>query len=422
MKTSSDRTDPMESRYAWCRLLVSLLIMTIGSAGMYSPTVVLPQIQEDFGISRSVASLPYTVTMLGFGLGSVLMGKISDRFGTLAALITGALGLSLGFMGAGSAGSITEFMIYQGVLIGLLGSAGTFTPVVADSMQWFSRHRGIALAVCMSGLYVGGTVWPPIMQLLIDHFGWRTTYALIGAFGLATLLPLSIMYRRRPPNLEAQQAAAAPARATRATFLAEIARNNPERPLGMAPATLQKLLCLAGVACCVAMSMPQVHIVAYCGDLGFGAARGAEMLALMLGLGIVSRLASGHISDRIGGLRTLLLGSVLQGVALLMYLVSSDLVSLYVVSGLFGLFQGGIVPAYALIVREHFPLRDVGARTGMVMMATQLGMALGGWLSGALHDLTGSYQIAFLNGLLWNFLNVAIVFTLLWRARRLTTA
>ena len=177
------------------------------------------------------------------------------------------------------------------------------------------------------------------------------------------------------------------------------------------------LLCVAGVSCCLAMSMPQVHIVAYCGDLGFGAARGAEMLSLMLAMGIVSRLVSGWISDHIGGLKTLLLGSVLQGLALLMFLFADGLASLYVVAGMFGLFLGGIVPSYALIVREYFSPTQVGARVGTVLMCTLLGMALGGWMCGVIFDLTGSYRAAFLNGTAWNLLNVGIVLFLLWRAR-----
>ncbi len=188
------------------------------------------------------------------------------------------------------------------------------------------------------------------------------------------------------------------------------------RPLGMSPGALQTVLIIAGVACCVAMSMPQVHIVAYCGDLGYGAARGAEMLAVMLGFGIISRLISGVICDRIGGLRTLLLGSVLQGIALLLFLPFDSLVSLYVISALFGLFQGGIVPAYAIIVREHFSPAEAGARVGVVLTATLLGMALGGWLSGVIFDLTGSYDAAFVNGIAWNLLNGAIALMLLHRS------
>jgi MFS family permease len=164
------------------------------------------------------------------------------------------------------------------------------------------------------------------------------------------------------------------------------------------------------------MSMPQVHIVAYCADLGFPAARGAEMLSVMLGFGIVSRLLSGWICDHIGGLRTLLLGSGLQGVALLMFLPFDGLVSLYVVSAMFGLFQGGIVPSYAIIVREYFPPSAAGANVGLIIMCTLLGMALGGWMSGAVFDLTGSYRAAFLNGIGWNLLNLAIALFLLNRS------
>ena len=163
------------------------------------------------------------------------------------------------------------------------------------------------------------------------------------------------------------------------------------------------------------MAMPQVHIVAYCGDLGYGIARGAEMLSLMLGFGLVSRIGSGLVADRIGGAATLLLGSALQGVALFLYLLFDSLVSLFVISALFGLFQGGIVPMYAILVRDYFPPREASTRLGIVLMATLIGMALGGWMSGIIFDFTGSYRAAFLNGLAWNLLNVSIVLWLIMR-------
>jgi MFS family permease len=404
----------IESRYAWTRLMVSLLLMTIGGSGMYAVTVVLPQVQIDFGVSRSDASLPYTLTMIGFGLGGILMGRLSDRFGVMVTVLVGTVGLGVGFIAAGSATSLWQFNLAQGLLMGLLGTSATFAPLVADTSLWFTRRRGIAVAICMSGNYAAGAVWPPVMQHFIDSAGWRPTYIGVGVFCLLTMLPLALVLRRRPP-------VAAPAAAT-ATTVAPVAHAGSDRPLGFSPGALQFLLCVAGVACCVAMSMPQVHIVAYCSDLGFGAARGAQMLSLMLGFGIVSRLVSGWISDHIGGLRTLLLGSVLQGVALLMFLASDGVTSLYVVSILFGLFQGGIVPSYALIVREHFTPKDAGARVGTVLMATLFGMALGGWMSGAIFDLTGSYRAAFANGIGWNLLNVSIVVWLLVRARRLARA
>jgi MFS family permease len=394
-----------ESPYAWARLAAALALMTIGGSGMYAISVVLPRVQAEFGVGRSDASLPYTFTMIGFGLGGILMGRLSDRYGVIVPVVIGALGLATGFVAAGSASTLWEFNLAQGLLIGLLGTSATFAPLVADISLWFTRRRGIAVSICISGNYLAGAAWPPLMQHFIASVGWRQTYIGIGLFCLAAMLPLALMLRRRPPAIELASAQAAPAVA------------GSTAALGLSPGALQALLCVAGVACCVAMSMPQVHIVAYCGDLGFGPARGAQMLSLMLACGIVSRLASGWISDHIGGLRTLLLGSTLQMIALILFLPFTGLVSLYLVSALFGLFQGGIVPAYALIVREHFTPREAGARVGTVLMATLFGMALGGWMSGAIFDLTGSYRAAFVNGIAWNLLNIAIVIALLVRAR-----
>ena len=408
-----------ESAYAWMRLLVSLALMTIGGAGMYSVTVVLPRIQAEFGVARADASLPYTLTMVGFGLGGILMGRLADRFGVMVPVMIGAVGLGLGFVAAGSAGSVLQFTLAQGALMGLLGTSATFAPLVADTSQWFTRRRGIALAICMSGNYLAGAVWPPIVQHFVGSVGWRQTYMGIGVFCLVAMLPLALVLRRRPPAAVALAELSASAQSLGdASPASPKSAATPAGHLGLSPAMLQGLLCVAGVSCCVAMSMPQVHIVAYCGDLGFGAARGAEMLSLMLGMGVVSRLVSGWISDHIGGLRTLLLGSVLQGIALLLFLPFDGLVPLYLVSGMFGLFQGGIVPSYALIVREYFSPVEAGARVGTVLMTTLFGMALGGWMSGKIFDLTGSYKAAFFNGIAFNLLNISIVLFLLYRVRR----
>ncbi len=418
MKAHTGTAQDIESPYAWARLLASLVLMTIGGSGMYTISVVLAPVQAEFGTTRADASLAYTLAMIGFGVGGVLMGRLSDRFGVLVTTSVGAVFLCVGFIAAGSAGSLWQFSLAHGVLIGMLGTAATFAPLVADTSKWFTRRRGIAVAICMCGNYLAGTVWSPVVGHYVAALGWRQTYIGMGVFCLLTMLPLTLMLRRRPPA--AGRATAAP-KAISAQPIAYPAGSVSAQPIGMSPAALQAVLCVAGFACCVAMSMPQVHIVAYCGDLGFGAARGAEMLSLMLGMGIVSRIVSGLISDHIGGLRTLLLGSVLQSVALLMFFFTDGLPSLYVIAALFGLFQGGIVPSYALIVREYFTVREAGARVGTVLMFTLFGMALGGWMSGAIFDLTGSYRAAFLNGTAWNLLNVGIVLFLLARARRVVS-
>src|SRR5438046_1298337 len=329
---------------------------------MWSVIVALPAIQAEFGVARSAASLPYTVTMISFGFGGILMGRLSDRFGIFVPVMGGAIFLGLGYAVASQATSLWQFTLAQGLVVGLAGSVA-FAPLIADTSLWFTRHRGIAVSIIASGSYLAGTVWPPVVHHFIASAGWRRTYLGIAVFCVATMLPLALVLRRRAPRTEAPSAAP--------PFASWNAR-----PLGMSPAALQTVLVIAALSCCVAMSMPQVHIVAYSGDLGHGVARGAQMLSLMLGAGVVSRLVSGWICDRIGGRRTLLLGSGLQALALALFLPFDGLVSLYVLSSLFGLVQGGIVPAYAVIIREFFPADDAGVRVSTVLMATVLGMAL----------------------------------------------
>ena len=398
----------VDGRYAWGRLLVSLLLSTIGGIGLWSVVVTLPTVQAEFGVQRGAASLPYTMTMLGMAVGGIVLGRFADRVGIVKPLIIGTLALGGGFIVSAQVSSLSEFIAVQCILIGFAGTSATFGPLIADISHWFSRRRGIAVAICASGNYLAGTLWPPVLQAGIAGYGWRSTYIAVGLFCVATMLPL-IMLLRRPSPVQSAATDAPAARAPQAAF--------GQPPQASSLALVQAMLVVAGFACCMAMSMPQVHIVAYCSDLGYGPARGAEMLSLMLGLGVVSRIASGWIADRIGGAKTLLLGSGLQCLTLLLYLPFDGLASLYVVSALFGLSQGGIVPSYAIIVRERFPASEAGARVGLVIMATIVGMAAGGWLTGLIFDLTGSYQAAFLHGIGWNVLNLAIAIWL-WRSGR----
>ena len=402
----------IDSRAAAWRLLTTLGLVVLGNSSMYVVSVVLPAVQSEFGIGRADASLPYTLMMICLGLGGLWTGKMADRHGLMPVLLLGAAAVCAGFVGAGMASSIWLFGLAHG-LMGLIGSAATFAPLMADTALWWNRRRGIAVAICASGNYIAGSFWPPLVQYGIETIGWRQTYTWLGLVCGMGMALLALRMRQRAPVAQAALAASAN------THAAVLDRS---RPFGISPARAQSLLFVAGVACCVAMSMPQVHIVAYCTDLGFGAARGAEMLSLMLASGIVSRLVSGLICDRIGGIRTLLLGSGLQGIALLLFLPFDGLVPLYIVSAMFGLFQGGIVPSYAIIIREHFAPQEAGARVGSVIMATLLGMALGGWMSGWIFDMTGSYKAAFLNGIAWNLLNLSIAGWLFVRVRKLGTS
>lgn len=398
-----------DTRYSWARLAVSLAIATIGNVGMWSVIVIMPAVQAEFGVSRADSSLPYTMTMLGFGLGNLLIGRAVDRFGITTALIGASLVSGIGYLAAAASPTILVLALVQFV-IGL-GSAVCFGPLIADISLWFQRRRGIAVAIAASGNYLSGAIWPMLLAGVLLDYGWRAVCLALALTVTVLLIPLAMLLRRRVPKIS----------------MAAAAKGSPghKAASGLSPRSLAWLLAFAGLGCCVAMSMPQVHIVALCIDRGFGPAVGVEMLSLMLLGGVVSRLVSGMLADQLGGVLTLLIGSVLQMLALFLYLPAGGLVSLYVVSLVFGLAQGGIVPAYALIVREYMPAQEAGARVGFVIMATILGMALGGWMSGWIHDMTGSYQLAFLNGIIWNAFNIAIMLFILTRTlspRRKTAA
>ena len=390
-----------DSPAAWRRLLIALAIGTVGSVGIWSVVVALPKVQADFEGTRGAASLAYTVVMAGFGVGGVFAGRLTDRFGIVPAMALGILFLLCGYLGAGMSTALWQFTLAH-LFIGL-GASATFAPLMAEASHWFVRQRGIAVGIAATGSYLSGALWPPFIERGIARYGWQITHIAIGIAAAAVMTVLVLILRSS---------------IGRSQYRAPSAEVRPSADLNINPNPLTALLSLASFSCCVAMAMPQVHIVAYCGDLGYGVARGAEMLSLMLAFGIISRIGSGFIADRLGGIATLLIGSVAQAAALGLYLFFDGLTPLYAVSALFGLFQGGIVPSYAIIIRETMPARDAATRVGIVIMASVLGMSFGGWISGVIFDLTGSYQAAFLNGLAWNALNSGIALMLLLRSRR----
>ena len=389
----------IDSPAAWRRLVISLAVGSVGCVGFWSYVVALPAVQADFGITRAQASLPYTLIMVGFAFGGLVMGWLTDRFGVFTPLAGGAVLMALAYGLAGVSTGVVSFALAQGLLG--IGCSACFSPLMADISHWFERRRGLAVTIVSSGNYVAGALWPPVIQYVIETSGWRAAHFGLGVLCVALVLPLAFLLRAPPPVGSSAKTAPKPLQGI----------------IALPPGALLLLICAAGFACCVAMSMPQVHLVAYCADLGYGPAQGAQMLSLMLALGVVSRIICGFISDRIGGLMTLLIGSGAQGLALLLYMFFDGLTSLYLISALFGFFQGGIIPMYAIIVREYFPAGKAGAHIGLIIMATLLGMALGGWFSGVIFDWTGSYRAAFFNGVLWNLVNLAVVALIIWRRR-----
>ena len=286
-------------------------------------------------------------------------------------------------------------------LVGI-GTAASFGPLIADVSHWFRRNRGIAVAIAASGNYLSGAIWPLLLSSVLSDFGWRSVYLHLSLLTIVGIIPLAFLLKTKN---------------VLTTNLSEsLNAESIKYKLSLSTKSLTYLLGLAGICCCVAMSMPQVHIVSYCAELGFGMSVGGQILSLMLAGGVISRLVFGFLADKLGGMRTLIIGSVLQGLALFFYLPFDGLISLYVVSLLFGLSQGGIVPSYAIVVRESMPSEEAGSKIGFIIMATIVGMAFGGWLSGWIFDVTGSYQLAFLNGIIWNLFNLMIILFILFRS------
>ncbi len=390
-----------DSRQAWVRLVVAVLIGSVGAVGMWSVVVVMPVVQAEFAATRGAVSLAATMIFFGFGLGGVIMGKITDRLGIVPAMAVSIACLAISYVLAGLSTALWQF-IFASFLMGLGGSA-TFAPLMAEASHWFERYRGLAVTIVASGNYVAGTIWPPLVNWGTQAHGWRATHFAIAIVCFVLMTILLLVLRRLMGGSAAH----------------DHSKSLPPRvDLNLSANTLTVLLSLASIACCVAMAMPQVHIVSYCGDLGYGVARGAEMLSLMMAFGIVSRIGSGFIADRFGGMVTLMIGSVAQATALFFYLFFTSLPSLYLISAMFGLFQGGIVPSYAIIVRETMPANEAATRVGIVIFASVIGMSFGGWVSGVIFDYTGSYAAAFTNGFVWNLLNIGIVLMLLLRGRQ----
>ncbi|MEM6695859.1 MAG: MFS transporter [Pseudomonadota bacterium] len=375
---------------------------SVGNAGIWVIIMILPAVQETYEISRSAAAIPYAATMAGFALGNLALGRAVDAFRVAPVLFFAALVVACGYLLAPRAGSVALLSVCQ-MLIGF-GSSVCFGPLIADISHWFLRRRGVAVAITACGNYLAGAIWPFALRGVLDNQGWPMVYAAMAVITLLVLVPGAMGLRQRLPDTAKTQADS-------------LARANRESG-GLSPRVMQALLLVAGLACCMAMSMPQVHIVALCVDLGFGEVVGAEMLSLMLVGGVVSRFASGFLADRFGGVKTVMIGSVLQALALALYLPSTGMTGLYAVSLAFGLSQGGIVPSYAVIVREYLPAAEAGTRVGIVIVATIVGMAFGGWVAGWIYDQTGSYYLAFINGIGWNLLNLAVMLAILAGVRR----
>ena len=385
-----------DSKEAWIRLIIIFSMSVIGTAGMWSVVIIMPSIQNEFSLDRAASTYPYVATMFGYGIGNVIIGRLLDKIGIRKPIIFALTLLVASYLLSVLATNVFWLSIIQ-FFLGF-SAAAFFGPMMADISKYFYTRKGLAVSLVASGQHLCGAIWPFLIKDSLVDGEWKNAHFFI-AFVCSTCIPILVFFlsdkkvksRDIPKNFEKQD------------------NVNTSVKLSISNKQIQILLMFAGVFCCVAMSVPQVHIVPLCIDFGYGLAVGTEILSFMLFAAVTSRILFGFLSDRIGPIQTLILGSSLQAISLSMFLPFNSQLSLYIIAVFFGLSQGGIVPIYAVIISKFLPANEVAERVGFLIFATIIGMSLGGWVSGEIFDYTNSYKLAFLNGIFWNIINVSIM-------------
>ncbi len=388
------REDSIEVPYGWVIVFASLMLHSIGLGAPNILFVALKPIAADLGAARAVPSLAYSMLMIGTGIGGIVMGLWMDRRGVIYPVLFGSTMIGLGALLASQSDGKWSLYVANGLLIGLFGKAAIIAPLVANATRWFDRRRGLAIAIISSGQGVAGAFWPPVIRYVTDMNDWRETYFYYGVFVFVTMVPLALLLRSKP-----KPTGASPSHSTGG-------RNDI---LGMTPNTVHIILCLATIGCCAGMAMPIVHLVSHATDLGFVRARAAELLSVLFATAFFSRIAFGMLADRIGGVRTMIVGSSCQAIMLTAFAFVESHTGLYICAFLFGLGFAGIMPCYPLIIRTLFPVTELGWRIGWQYLFAAIGMALGGWIGGAIFDATGSYTNAFLTGVGFNLMNFGLI-------------
>jgi len=393
----------IETRYSWVVATVALITLAFSFGGLWIVAVGLKAVAADAGGQRSVPALAAALAWLGSGLGGLAMGPLAVRFGIRWTVIFGAVMIAVG-LAVSTLGPGLPLYVGHGLFMGVLGNAGLNAPLYIYVSRWFDRRRGSALALISSGSYIAGAVWPTIFERAIAAYGWRNCMLAYAVVEIAVVVPLAAFFFRAPP--EAVTAPAGSGSLHKAAVL------------GLRPNTMFALVAAAAFMCCVPMAMPQSHLVAFCTDLGIAPTHSAAMLSVVLGTAFVTRQFWGLISDRIGGLLTVLAGSAVQAAAMIAFLLTQDEIGLFTVAALYGLGFSGIIPAYVLAIREFFPAREAGWRIPILLFCSGSGMAAGGWLAGLLYDHFGFYTAAFATGIAFNLLNLAVVGALVFRQQR----
>jgi MFS family permease len=392
----------IESRSSWVTASAALITMMMAFGAAWITAVALKDIAAEAGGARTVPALASALAWLCSGAGGIMMGRIADKVGTRWTVICGALMIGTGLT-ISTLGLPWPLWIGHGLFIGLIGLGGINAPLYIYVSRWFDRRRGSALALISSGSYLAGALWPPVFERAIAYFGWRETMLWYALAEIVVIVPLAAIFFRAPPEAIDETA--------------ETGTAQTASVLGWPPNLVFGMMCAAAVMCCVPMAMPQGHLVAFCSDLGIARSVGAVMLSVLLGTAFLSRQIWGAISDRIGGLSTVLIGSAWQCSAMVAFLLTQNAAGLFTVSAAFGLGFSGIIPAYVLSLRELFPASQASWRIPTLLLFSGGGMALGGWLAGFLYDTYGYYAPAFAAGIGSNILNILVVGTLVMRGR-----
>ncbi len=393
----------IESKASWLIAMVALFIMLMAFGAAWITVVALKDIAAEVGGQRSIPALASALAWLGSGAGGIMMGRIADKVGTRWTVICGSVMIGVG-LSISTLGLPWPLWIGHGLFIGVIGLGGINAPMYIYVSRWFDKRRGSALALISSGSYLAGAMWPPVFERALVAFGWRQTMLWYALAEIVVIVPLALIYFRHPPEVIHPVAALQPGAAK-------------HRVLGLPPNVVFAMMCCAAVLCCIPMAMPQGHLVAFCTDLGISRSVSAIMLSVLLGTAFLSRQIWGAVSDKIGGLATVLIGSFWQACALSAFLVTQDEVGLFTVAAAFGLGFSGIIPAYVLAIRELFPAAQASWRIPTLLLFSGLGMASGGWIAGLIYDHYGFYAPAFATGIGSNILNLLVVGTLVARQR-----
>ncbi|MBV8492812.1 MAG: MFS transporter [Alphaproteobacteria bacterium] len=397
------RAPSIESRGSWIAAGVTLALLSVSYGSPLLVVVGLKPITADLGTPRQMVALAGALTWLGTGAGGILMGWLAERTSIRFTVILGTVMIALG-LAVSASGNIWAILIGHTLLVGLLGNGALYPPLLVYVSRWFDRRRGTALALISSGQYIAGMAWPILFERAMTDYGWRATMVGWAVVMLVTIPPLAFFFLHRPPEVPT-------------SFFRDGTADERRAVLGLRPNVVLAIIAIAGFCCCIPMSIPQGHLVAFCSDIGIPAAQGAAMLSVLQASAFTSRMFWGWLSDRIGGLKTVLLGSACQAVAIAAFMATQDEAGLFAVSAAYGLGFSGIIPAYVVAIRDLFPAREASWRVPTVLFVSMGGMAFGGWFAGALYDHFGFYAPAFMTGVIFNIANLGLVGFLVMRQR-----